>query len=182
MGRLIASMNITLDGFCDHTAVIADEELHEKSNELLKSIGGIIFGRNTYQLMEEGWPPILKNPTGVESIDEFAALIDKIPKIVFSTSLKKVEWNNTKLIKGNIQEEILKLKEQADKDLGVGSPGLIASLLPTGLIDEYRFCIHPIVLGSGRVLFKNISERINLKVIKTDTFRSGAVMLRYQPA
>ena len=182
MGRLIASMNITLDGFCDHTAVIADEELHEKSNELLKSIGGIIFGRNTYQLMEEGWPPILKNPTGLKSLDEFAALIDEIPKIVFSKSLEQVEWNNTKLIKGPVQEEIPKLKRQAGKDLGVGSPGLIASLAPTGLIDEYRLCVHPVVLGSGRVLFKDISERINLKLVKTDTFRSGAVMLHYQPA
>jgi dihydrofolate reductase len=181
MRNLIAAINMTLDGFCDHTAVIADEELHQNANELLRSADTVILGRITYQLMESGWPPVVKNPTGIRSVDEFAVLIDNISKIVFSNTLKNVEWRNTKLAQVSIREEVVKLKQQPGKNILAGSPSIIISLLELGLIDEYQFCVHPIVLGKGLPLFKNIRDRIDLKLIKTRTLGSGAITLYYKP-
>jgi len=174
MRKLIASINITLDGFCDHNAVIADEELHQNANELLRNADTILFGRVTYQLMESGWPPIVKKPTGIKSIDEFAVLIDNIDKIVFSHTLKSVEWKNTRLATGDIQEEVLKLKQlrnSGSKNIVVGSPGIIVTLMKLELINEYQFSVQPIVLGSGLPLFKNITNRIDLRLLKTKTLR-----------
>jgi dihydrofolate reductase len=181
MRKLTAAINMTVDGFCDHTAVIADEELHENANELLKNTGTILFGRVTYQLMESGWSPIVKNPTDSKAVDEFAGLIDNISKIVFSRTLKNVDWKNTKLVKGDIEEEVSQLKQQQGKNLLVGSPGLIVVLTQAGLIDKYQLCVQPIVLGKGLPLFKNIKKRIDLKLLKTKTLASGAVILYYEP-
>lgn len=105
MRKLISSINMTLDGFCDHTAVIADDEFHENANELLSNASTLLFGRVTYQLMESGWPPLVKNPSGNKPIDDFAVIIDNIEKIVFSHTLKTVEWNNSRLATGSISEE-----------------------------------------------------------------------------
>lgn len=181
MRKLISSINVTLDGFCNHTAVIADEELHQNANELLKSIDTILFGRVTYQLMESSWPPIVKNPTGIGSVDEFAVLIDNIAKIVFSNTLTNVEWKNTKLAKEGIREEVLKLKQQPGKNILVGGPTIIITLMKLGLIDEYQFCVQPIILGSGLPLFKNIQETIYLKLLRTKTLGSGVVIFYYEP-
>src|SRR5688572_6213984 len=180
MRKLIAAMNMTLDGFCDHTAMSADDEIHQHYNELLSNTGTLIYGRITYQLMESYWPSVVKNPTGNKPMDEFAVLIDNIPKIVFSRTLKNVEWKNTTLKKEVIKEEILELKEKAGKNIGVGSPGLILALTQLDLIDEYQLAVHPIILGSGLPLFKNIRDRIDLKLLKTKTFGCGAVMLYYE--
>lgn len=180
MRKLIAAMNMTLDGFCDHTAGIADDELHEHYNELLRNAGALLYGRITYQLMESYWPSVVKNPTGNKPTDEFAVLIDNIPKIVFSTTLKNVEWKNTTLKNEGVKEVVLELKKQSGKNIFVGSPGLIAACTQLGLIDEYQLCVHPIVLGSGLTLFKNISDRVNLKLLKTKTFGSGVVTLYYE--
>jgi dihydrofolate reductase len=181
MRKLISSINITLDGFCDHTAVIVDDELHQNANELLRGVDTVLFGRVTYQLMESGWPPIVKKPTGIKSIDDFAILIDNIAKIVFSNTLKNVEWKNTKLAKEDIKEEVVKLKQQPGKNILVGSPGIIITLMQLGLIDEYQFCVQPIILGSGLPLFKNIKDRIDLILLKTRTLGSGAIILYYKP-
>ena len=180
MSKLISSINITLDGFCDHTAVIADEQLHQHYNKLLKSIDIIIFGRVTYQLMESGWAPIVKNPTGNQSMDEFAVLIEDIPKIVFSRTLESVQWRNTTLVKDNLKDEVLKLKQEPNKNILVGSPSLIQQLMSMNLIDEYQFCINPIIFGGGLPLFKHIKEKINLQLIKTKTFDSGVVAVSYE--
>ena len=179
MRKLISSINITLDGFCDHEVVIADDELHQQANELLKSADTMLFGRVTYQLMEAGWPPLVKKPTGNKPMDEFARLIDNIHKIVFSQTLKKVIWKNTKLLAGGIKEEVEKLKQQPGRNIIVGSPTLIITLTQLGLIDEYRFCVQPIILGKGLPLFKNISQRIDLPLLSTKTFGSGVVTLCY---
>ena len=181
MRKLIAAINMTLDGFCDHTAVIADDELHQHYNELLSNAGTLLYGRTTYQLMESYWPDIVKNPTGNKPADEFAVLIDNVSKIVFSRTLKNVEWKNTKLKKEVIKEEILELKQQAGKNIFAGSPGLIAALTQLDLIDEYQLCVHPVILGNGLPLFKNIKDRINLKLINTKIFGSGAITLYYEP-
>ena len=172
---------MTLDGFCDHNAVIADEELHHNANELLKSIDIILFGRVTYQLMESSWPLIVKKPTGTKSVDEFAVLIDNIPKLVFSNTLKKVEWKNTRLAKKDIKAEVLELKKQSGKNIGVGSPGLLIQLMEHDLIDEYQFCVQPIILGKGLPLFKNIRDRIDLNLIEIRPLASGAATFYYAP-
>jgi dihydrofolate reductase len=181
MRKLIAAINMTLDGFCDHTAVIADEELHQHYNELLRNADTILFGRITYQLMESSWPAVVKNPTGNKPFDEFAVLIDNISKIVFSRTLKNVDWKNTTLKKEVIKEEVLELKQQAGKNVLVGSPSLIVTFTQLGVIDEYQLCVHPIVIGSGLPLFKNIKDRVDLELLKTKTFGCGAVTLYYKP-
>ena len=181
MAKLIAAINMTLDGFCDHTAMIADEEIHQHYNELLSNADTIIFGRITYQLMEY-WKSVVENPTGNKPMDEFAVTIDNISKIVFSRTLKNVDWKNTRLKREVIKEEILELKQQACKNILVGSPSLIVALTQLGLIDEYQLGVQPTVLGSGLPLFKNIKDRIDLKLLKTKTFGCGAVTLYYEPA
>jgi len=180
MRKVIAAINMTLDGFCDHTAMIADEEIHQHYSELLRSAGTILYGRITYQLMEY-WPTVIKNPTGIKSMDEFAVTIDKIPKIVFSRTLQHVEWRTAKLAKRDLKEEVLELRQQAGKDILVGSPSLIVALTQLDLIDEYQLAVQPTILGSGLPLFKNIKDRVDLKLFKTKTFGCGAVALYYEP-
>ena len=175
-------MNMTLDGFCDHTAMIADEEIHEHYNELLSNADTLIYGRITYQLMESYWPSVVKKPTGNKAMDEFAVLIDNIQKIVFSRTLKTVDWKNTILKNEVIKEEILQLKQQPGKNIIVGSPSLITGFMQLNLIDEYQLGVQPIVLGSGLPLFKNVKDRTNLRLFKTKTFNCGAVILYYEPA
>jgi dihydrofolate reductase len=185
MRKLIAAINMTLDGFCDHTAMIADDEIHQHYNELLSNADTLIYGRITYQLMESYWPSVVKNPTGNKPMDEFAVLINNISKIVFSRTLQHVDWKNTTLKKEVDKEEILELKQSRNggsKNILVGSPGLIVALMQPGLIDEYQFSVQPTVLGSGLPLFKNIRDRIDLKLLKTKTFGCGAVFLYYESA
>ena len=172
---------MTLDGFCDHTAMIADEEIHQHYNELLSNADTLIYGRTTYQLMESYWPSVVKNPTGNKPMDEFAVLIDNISKIVYSSTMKNVNWKNTKLKKEVIKEEVLELKHQEGKNILAGSPSLIVALAQLDLIDEYQLSVQPIILGSGLPLFKNIKDKINLKLLKTKTFGCGAVAHYYEP-
>ena len=184
MRKLIAAINMTLDGFCDHTAMIADDEIHQHYNELLNSADTLIYGRITYQLMESYWPAVVKNPTGNKPMDEFAVLIDNISKIVFSRTLKNIKLKKTKLKKEVIKEEILELKQSRNggsKDILVGSPSLIVTLMNLDLIDEFQLCVQPIIAGKGLPLFKNINDRIHLKLLKTKTFSSGSIMLYYKP-
>jgi len=182
MRKLIAAMNMTFDGFCDHTAMIADDEIHQHYNELLSNTGALIYGRITYQLMESYWPTVVKQPTGNKPTDDFAVLIHNIPKIVFSHTLNKVEWKNAKLAKRGVKEEILDLKQQPGKDIFVGSPSLIVAAMQLDLVDEYQFSVQPTIVGKGLPLFKNIQERIDLKLLKTKTFGCGAVTFYYAPA
>ena len=181
MRKLIAAINMTLDGFCDHTAGIADEELHQHYNDLLRNADTLLYGRITYQLMESYWPSVVKNPTGNKPIDEFAVLIDNISKWVFSRTLRKVTWKNTALKNEVTKEEILEIKRQEGKNILVGSPTLIVTMAQLNLIDEYQLAIHPIILGRGLPLFKNIRDKINLTLLKTKTFGSGVVALYYEP-
>ena len=171
---------MTLDGFCDHTAIDAGEEIHQHYCDLLRSADTILYGRITYQLMEY-WPTVVKNPTGNKSTDEFAVIMDNIQKIVFSHTLKTVEWSSAKLAKRDIKEEVLELRQQAGKDILVGSRSLIIALANLDLIDEYQIAVHPVILGSGLPLFKNIRDKIELKLLKTKTFSGGAVILYYEP-
>ena len=181
MRKIIAAINMTLDGFCDHTAGIPDEEIHQHYAGLLGNADVILYGRITYQLMKF-WQTLLKNPSGEKSMDDFAIAIDRVPKIVFSHTLKNTEWDSAKLSNRTIEEEVLELKQQSGKAILVGSRSLIIQLMKLNLIDEYQFCVHPVVAGNGLPLFENINNSTTLKLIKTKTFGGGAVTLYYKPA
>jgi len=184
MRKVIAAINMTVDGFCDHTAGIADDELHDHYSELLRNAGVVLYGRKTYELMTF-WPTLLENPSGNKALDEFAVVMDKTPKIIFSRTLKNDDpiiagWKSATLAKKEIKEEVLELRQQAGKDIFVGSPGLIVALTQLNLIDEYQLAVHPVILGKGLPLFKNIKDEIGLKLLKTKTFGSGVVVLYYE--
>ena len=179
MRRIVAAINMTLDGFCDHTAGVPDEEIHQHYTELLSDADAILYGRITYQLMQY-WQPLVKNPSGEKSMDDFAKAIDKIPKIVFSHTLKNVEWDSAELSSQPVEEMVLKLKQQPGKDIFVGSRSLIIQLMNLNLIDEYQFCVHPVVVGKGLPLFEKITDRTLLKLLKTKVFSSGAILLYYK--
>ena len=180
MKKIIAAINMTLDGYCDHTSGIPDEETHQHYTDLLLSADCALYGRITYQLMEY-WRTVLQNPTGDKTMDDFAVAIDKTPKLVFSRVLKDVDWKTAHLASEDPEKEVLKLKQQTGKDVLVCSPSLIVALTKLNLIDEYQLCIHPVIAGSGLPLFKDIRERILLKLTKTKTFSGGAVILYYEP-
>lgn len=180
MRKLIAAMNMTFDGFCDHTAMIADDEIHQHYNELLSGADTLIYGRITYQLMESYWPNVVKTPTGNKPTDDFAVLIDNLSKIVFSHTLKNVEWKNSRVAKRGLKEEVLELKQQPGKDILVGSPSLIVASMNLNLIDEYQFSVQPTIVGKGLPLFKDINDRIDLRLLKTKTFTCGAVTFYYE--
>ena len=172
---------MTIDGFCDHTAGIADDEIHQHYSEVLRNADTIIWGRITYQLMEGFWPSVVNEPTGDKAIDDFAVLIDDIPKIVYSRTLQRVDWKNTTLKNQISKEEILGLKQQHGKNILVGSPSMIVAFAQLGVVDEYQLCVHPVILGKGLPLFKNINESMSLKLLRTKTFASGVVLLDYEP-
>ncbi|MEY2868293.1 MAG: hypothetical protein RIR01_717 [Bacteroidota bacterium] len=185
MRRVIAAINMTLDGICDHTAGIADEELHQHYSELLDNAGVILYGRITYQLMQF-WQTLLINPSGEKSMDDFAVAIDRVPKIVYSHTLQNTDpiaigWDSVKLSNQPIEKEITELKQQSGKDILVGSRSLIIHLMNLNLIDEFQICIHPVLEGKGLPLFDKIKDRKNLKLSKTKTFGSGVIVLYYEP-
>ena len=179
MSKLIAAMNMTLDGICDHTAGLPVEGMHEHYTDLLSQADSILYGRTTYQLMEY-WRTILENPSEEKSMNDFAIAINRIPKIVFSHTLKDLEWKSARLSNRTVEEEVLELKQQSVKDILVGSPSLIIQLMKLNLIDELQVCVHPVVAGGGLPLFENIKDRTVLKLIKTKTFSGGAVTLYYE--
>lgn len=180
MSKIIAGINMTLDGYCDHTAVIPDEGLHQHYADLLQQVGGILYGRITYQLMEY-WRDVVKHPTGEKATDEFAVVMDEVPKIVFSRTLNSVDWHSARLANRDLETEVTALRQQSGKDLLVGSPSLIVALTQLRLIDEYQLCVHPVIAGGGLPLFKNIHERIVLDLVGTKTLGSGAIVLYYEP-
>ena len=181
MRKIIAGINVTLDGFCDHTAVIPDEEVHQHYTDLLNNADTILYGSTTYQLMKF-WQPFLKNPSGDRSMDDFALSIDKIQKIVFSHKLKDAEWDSAKLANQPLEVVVNELRQQSGHDVLVGSRSLILQLMNLNLIDEYQLCVHPVFASSGLPLFENVDHRIELKLIKTKVFRGGAVVLYYEPS
>jgi dihydrofolate reductase len=181
MRKVIAAINMTLDGFCDHTAINPDEEIHQHYTDLLSNAGILLYGRITYQLMEF-WRTLAENPSGEKSMDDFAIVMDKTPKIVFSQTLKNIDWKSAKLANRALDQEVLALKQQAGNDILVGSRSLIIQLMKLNLIDELQLMVHPVILGSGLPLFEQINDRTILKLVKTKTFSSGAVTLYYDPA
>jgi dihydrofolate reductase len=183
MRKVIVFMMVTLDGFFagpngEIDWHVVDEEFNEFAIEQLNSVDVLLFGRVTCELMASYWP----TPAATTNDPIVADKMNHLPKIVFSRTLSSVEWQNTRLVKENIAEEIAKLKQQPGKDLIIfGSSDLAVTFIQDGLIDEYRIMVNPVVLGNGKPLFKGIKGQLKLKLLKTKTFRSGNVLLYYQP-
>ncbi|SMO32747.1 dihydrofolate reductase family protein [Solitalea koreensis] len=180
MRKVIAAINMTIDGVCDHTAGLPDEEIHQHYADLLDSAEIILYGRTTYQLMQY-WQTLIKNPSGEKTTDDFAIAIDKIQKIVFSHRLKNTDWDSAKLATKPIEELVRELKQQSGKDILVGSRSLITQLMKLNLIDEYQLCVHPVIAGNGLPLFENVNDRTIFKLTKTKNFINGAITLYYEP-
>ena len=178
MRKVVFAINITIDGCCGHESGIADDELHEHFTGLLRDSGVEIFGRNTYNLMYPYWHDVAVNQSETKVINEFARAFDEMPKIVFSTTLKSVEWNNTTLLRSDLREEIIKLKQQPGKNISIGGLNIASQVAQWNLIDEYHIFVHPIIAGKGPRLFEGINNR-TLDLIETKTFRSGVVVLKY---
>jgi dihydrofolate reductase len=181
MRKVIAAINMTLDGYCDHTAIIPDEEIHYHYADLLNKTDTVLYGRITYELMGF-WKNLLQNPSGEKPMDDFALAMDKVQKVVFSRTLKNVDWESAELAKRDLKEEVLTRKKQPGKDILVGSRSVILQLMKLNLIDEYQLCVHPVVAGSGLLLFENTNDRTLLKLVKTKIFCGGAVSFYYEPA
>jgi dihydrofolate reductase len=181
MRNVIFAINITLDGCCDHTKQVADDETHEYFTDLLREVDLLVFGRITYQLMVPFWPDVAKNQSMTKASNEFARTFDSIEKIVFSRSLDGTEDKNTRIVRTNLRDEILRLKQEPGKNILVGGVSVPSQLMELGLVDEYRFVVGPIVVGEGRRLLEGVSlrERLQLKLVESKIFKSGCVVLRY---
>jgi dihydrofolate reductase len=180
MRKLFWQMNVTLDGFMegpkrelDYTAGFVDPDFDRYASAMLQSIDGMLLGRRTYQLFADYWP----SATGPD-----AERMNDLPKVVFSRTLERVDWNNSRLIKANVREEVTRFKQEPGNDLALfGSADLASTFIRLGLIDEYRILVTPVVLGSGTAMFKDIKDRIALKLLTATTWSSGIMALYYQP-
>src|SRR5579863_6161386 len=182
MRKVIYAINLTLDGCCDHTKFNPDEETFEYFIRLLRDdVDLLVYGRKTYQLMVPYWPDIAKNQSETKADIEFAQAFVSKKMIVFSRSLDSAEDKNTRIVRTNLHDEILKLKQEPGKDILVGGVSIPSQLIGLGLVDEYRFVVMPIVAGEGRRLLEGVSlpEKLQLKLVESKTFKSGCVALRY---
>lgn len=182
MRKVVFAINITADGYCDHRDGIADGQLHEYFSALLRDMDVILYGRKTYELMVPYWPDVARNQSEDESSNEFARVFDSLEKVLFSTTLKHVGDNKTRVLPGNIAEEVLRLKQLPGKDIAVGSLSIASQLSQSGLIDEYHFAVHPVVAGKGPRLFETVKlhDRLRLDLLGSQTLQSGVVALHYR--
>jgi dihydrofolate reductase len=183
MRKLIFGINVTLDGNCDHTKVNAAVDLHEYFTQLLRESDVLVYGRKTYQLMVPFWTDMAKDRSGpTESMNEFAqafAAVDKI--VVFSRTLESGETKNTRIVSGDLRDEILKLKHEDGKNIMLGGVDVPSQIIKFGLVDEYHIVVHPVIAGEGTRLLKGISlpEKLDLKLLESKVLSSGAVALHY---
>ena len=182
MRNVVFAVNITTDGYCNHTDMIPDDEMHEYFTALLRNASHLLFGRITYQLMVSYWPDIARNQSEDKATNEFARVFDSLDKVVFSTTLKHVEGQDTRIARSNVAEEVVALKQQHGKDICVGSLSIASQLSDRRLIDEYHFVVHPVVAGKGPRLFETVKpqDKLQLDFIGSETFQSGVVALRYR--
>src|ERR1700720_1145677 len=183
MRKLFYAINVTLDGCCDHTKFKPpdDDEVLEHYTHLLREFDLLVYGRKTYQLMVPYWPDIAKSQSETKADIEFAQTFVSKKKIVFSRSLASAEDGNTRIVRTNLRDEILKLKQEPGQNILVGGVDVPSQLMKLGLIDEYRIVVTPIVVGEGRRLFEGVSlpEKLRLKLVESKIFKSGSVALRY---
>ncbi|MFC3995774.1 dihydrofolate reductase family protein [Nocardiopsis sediminis] len=176
MRPLRYSINITLDGCCDHRAVSADEELHRHHAGNLERADALLLGRVTYEMMEAAW----RQPAGTSPDDPFARTIDAAKKYVVSSTLERVDWN-AELVRGDLADAVRRLKREPGNGLFVGGVRLPLALAELGLIDEYEFVVHPRIVGHGPTLFAGLSKHVDLKPVSRLELGSGAVAMRYEP-
>jgi dihydrofolate reductase len=186
MRNLIFGINITLDGCCDHTDQFADEETHEYWTSTLREADLLVYGRKTYELMMPFWPKVAKTQSMTKALNEFAQAFDSIKRVVFSRSLDSTEEasaenKNTRIVRTDLRDEILKLKQEQGKNILTGGVSLPSQLIELGLVDEYLFVVGPVIAGEGRRLLDGVSlqERLQLKLVESKIFKSGCVALRY---
>jgi dihydrofolate reductase len=186
MGRLVYSMSVSLDGFVETPSrsldwVLVDEELHSFFNDEAREMSAFLYGRRLYQLMVDYWPTAETDPSATPATLEFARIWKDMPKIVFSRTLERVEWNS-RLVRNDAAEEVARLKAQPGFDMGIGGPTTASTMMRLGLIDECRLFVHPVILGGGTPFFPALDDRMGLKLLETRTFDSGVVYLRYEMA
>jgi dihydrofolate reductase len=181
MRNLIFGINITLDGCCDHTNQFADEETHEYWTAVLREAGLLVYGRKTYELMVPFWPDVAKTQSATKALNEFARVFDSINRVIFSRTLDSVEDQKTRLVRTDLRDEILKLKQEQGKNILTGGVDIPSQLIELGLVDEYRFVVGPVIAGEGRRLLNGASlqEKLRLKLVESKIFKSGCVALRY---
>jgi len=181
MRNVIYAINLTLDGCCDHTKMVPDEEDFGYHIQLVRDADLLVYGRKTYQLMVPYWPDIAKSQSETKADIEFAQTFVSKKKIVFSRSLVSAEDEDTRIVRTNLRDEILKLKQEQGKNILVGGVDVPSQLMELGLIDEYRFVVMPAIVGEGRRLMVGVSlpEKLQLKLVESKPFKSGCVALRY---
>lgn len=180
MRNLIFGINVTLDGCCDHTKGYADEETHEYFTRVLQDADLLVYGRKTYQLMVPFWPEVAKNQSMDKASNEFAKAFDSLDKVVFSRTLDSVEDKNTRIVRTDLRDEILKLKQEPGKNILTGGVSLPSQLIELGLVDEFLFVVGPIIAGEGRRLLDDVSlEMLQVRLVESKVFKSGCVALRY---
>src|SRR5262245_22103107 len=182
MRKLIFGINVSLDGCCDHTKFGGDEEIHEYFTELMRDADLLVYGRTTYELMVPFWPDVAKNQSGpTRAFNEFARAFDSNNIVVFSRSLETVNAKNTRIVRTNLQDEILKLKQEPGKNILTGGVDIPSQLIELGLVDEFRFVVQPIIAGEGRRLLEGVSlqDKFRLKLVESKILKSGCVALRY---
>ena len=180
MRPLRYSINVTLDGCCDHRAMPADEELHRHAVENLERADALLFGRVTYEMMEAAFRPPAQSEAGPDTMGPFARTIDAAKKYVVSSTLDRVDWN-AELVRGDLDTAVRQLKSEPGKGLFVGGVTLPLALAELGLIDEYEFIVHPRLAGRGPTLFAGLSKHVDLKLVSRLELASGAVAMRYEP-
>ena len=170
---------MSLDSFADHTAFAPDDELLQFFNDILDETDVALFGRVTYQLMESYWPHAHEDPKATREMLNFADKYNAIPKVVFSQTLQDANWNNTRLVRENIRNEVVTLKKQTEKKILLGGISIIQESVRLGLVDKFWLVLHPILVGNGRRLFDGLNSRTNLKLGESRPFKSGVVALHY---
>ena len=183
MGKLIYSMNVSLDGFVetlDHSVdwTIVDDEIHGWWNDQVRSRDASLYGRRMYEVMAAYWPTGESDPAATATMREFAAIWNALPKIVFSRSLDHVDWNS-RLVQGDVEEELGRLRDEFSGDLDVSGPTLASQFVERGLVDEYRLVVHPVILGAGTPFFPRLDRPAGLRLVDTRRFESGAFYLGY---
>lgn len=180
MRPLRYSINVTLDGYCGHQEIPADEELHRHATETLERADALLFGRVIYQMMEAAWRPPAPAGERPDWTEPFARTIDAAKKYVVSSTLEQVDWN-AELVRGDLATAVGQLKREPGKGIYVGGVQLPLALAERGLIDEYEFLVHPRIVGHGPTLFAGLPERLDLTLVGRQEFGSGAVAMRYEP-
>lgn len=182
MRKLIYGINISLDGCCDHTKFGGADDVHNYFRELLENADLVIYGRKTYELMVPFWPEVAKTQSMDKTSNAFAKVFAGLKRVVVSKTIDQASDPQTTIIRDNLTEEILKLKQQPGKPISTGGVELPAKLIELGLIDEFHIVVHPVIVGQGRRLFSemNLPENLGLKLVSTEILRSGCVALRYE--